>query len=122
MVLDGDGSLLMQLGSLVTIAALAPRNFYHFVFANGFYESSGNQPVPGQGVFDFCKLALGAGYASAFSFAAAETFAAEIPKVLAAAGPVMIKLDIARDDAKPRWSGSRMAGQVQSLKEQLARL
>ena len=34
----------------------------------------------------------------------------------------MIKLDIARDDAKPRWSGIRMAGQVQSLKEQLARL
>ena len=46
-VLDGDGSLLMQLGSLVTVAAARPANYYHFVFANGYYESSGNQPVPG---------------------------------------------------------------------------
>lgn len=122
LVLDGDGSLLMQLGSLVTVASFAPRNFYHFVFANGLYESSGNQPLPGQGVFDFCKLALGAGYAAAFAFADGATFAADMPKVLATAGPVMIKLEIARDDAKPRWPGIPMAGQVQSLKEQLARL
>jgi phosphonopyruvate decarboxylase len=122
MILDGDGSLLMQLGSLVTIASLAPKNLYHFVFANGLYESSGNQPVPGQGVFDFCKLALGAGYAAAFAFSTADTFAADIPKVFATDGPVMIKLDIARDNATPRWPGIRMAGQVRTLKEQLAGL
>src|SRR5690349_19987290 len=37
-VVDGDGSLLMQLGSLVTIAGAAPANFFHFVFENGVYE------------------------------------------------------------------------------------
>ena len=41
----GDGSLLMQLGSLVTIASLAPANFYHFIFFNGLYQSSGNQLI-----------------------------------------------------------------------------
>ena len=41
LVLDGDGCLLMQLGSLVTIAALAPANFYHVIFENGRYETSG---------------------------------------------------------------------------------
>src|SRR6266849_10721740 len=40
-VVDGDGSLLMQLGSLVTIAGAAPANFYHFVIENGVYETSG---------------------------------------------------------------------------------
>lgn len=120
-VMDGDGSLLMQLGSLVTVASLAPRNFYHFVFANGFYESSGNQPVPGQGAFDFCKLALGAGYAAAFAFDRAKEFAAELPKVLAADGPILVKLEIARDDATPRWPGIPMAGQVESLRQQLTR-
>ncbi|MGH9847109.1 MAG: thiamine pyrophosphate-dependent enzyme [Blastocatellia bacterium] len=47
MVLDGDGCVLMQLGSLVTIAAESPPNFYHFVFENGRYETSGNQPAGG---------------------------------------------------------------------------
>src|SRR5438045_3538161 len=61
MVLDGDGSLLMQLGSLVTIAAQAPPKFYHFVIENGAYGTSGNQPMPGH-VHDFCGLARSAGY------------------------------------------------------------
>ena len=44
-VLDGDGSLLMNLGSLVTIAAAAPRNLVHFVCQNGTYEANGGHPV-----------------------------------------------------------------------------
>lgn len=119
LVMDGDGSLLMQLGSLVTVAALAPRNFYHFVFANGLYESSGNQPVPGQGVFDFSKLALGAGYAGAFTFSDAGVFAREFQRVMATDGPVLIDLEIERDDATPRWPGIPMARQVESLRHQL---
>ena len=37
-VLDGDGSLLMNLGTLVTIGAVAPKNFVHFVGHNGSYS------------------------------------------------------------------------------------
>src|SRR5437763_9875508 len=59
-VVDGDGSLLMQLGSLVTIAGAAPENLYHFVFENGVYETSGAQPLPAEGRFDFVDLARGA--------------------------------------------------------------
>src|SRR5262245_50180506 len=36
-VLDGDGSLLMNLGSLVTMGAVAPKNLVHFVCNNGCY-------------------------------------------------------------------------------------
>ena len=62
MVLDGDGSLLMQLGSLVTVASVQPKNLYHFVFANGLHQSTGNQPLPGQGLFSWTNLAKASGY------------------------------------------------------------
>ncbi|UUZ72788.1 thiamine pyrophosphate-dependent enzyme [Polaromonas sp. P1(28)-8] len=43
-VLDGDGSLLMNLGTLVTVASAAPRRFVHFVCRNGSYEANGGTP------------------------------------------------------------------------------
>src|SRR5437667_6594072 len=45
-ILDGDGSLLMNLGSLVTIGAAAPRNLVHCVANNGCYEANGGHPIP----------------------------------------------------------------------------
>src|SRR6058998_501682 len=45
-VFDGDGSLLMQLGSLATVAGAAPRNFVHLLFKNGVYHTSGAQEIP----------------------------------------------------------------------------
>src|SRR5688500_12588488 len=46
-VIDGDGSLLMQLGVLATIAGAGATNLYHIVLVNRVYETSGNQPIPG---------------------------------------------------------------------------
>ena len=45
-VLDGDGSLLMNLGTLVTIGAVAPKNFTHIVAHNGSYEANGGHSIP----------------------------------------------------------------------------
>src|SRR5690348_2081822 len=67
-VVDGDGSLLMQLGSLVTIAGAAPSNLFHFVFENGVYETSGSQPLPAEGRFDLTEIARAAGYAHSMQF------------------------------------------------------
>lgn len=119
-VLDGDGSLLMQLGSLVTVASVRPRNFYHFVFANGYYESSGNQPVPGAGRFDLPQMAKAAGYADALRFEAAADFDRALPALLTKDGPILIELKIARDDATPRWALVPMAEMVRKLKSELA--
>ena len=49
-ILDGDGSLLMNLGSLVTIGNVQPRKFVHLVFENGVYEVNGAHPIPGAGM------------------------------------------------------------------------
>jgi len=117
--IDGDGSLLMQLGSLVTVAGAAPDNFYHFVFVNRLYESSGNQPLPGIDKLDFSALALASGYASAVRFVTATEFDAGLPQVLTRRGPVFIELEIARDDAPTRWPGVPMALMVNEMRQQL---
>jgi phosphonopyruvate decarboxylase len=43
----GDGSLLMNLGTLVTVSAAGPANLAMIVFDNGVYEVTGAQPTPG---------------------------------------------------------------------------
>src|SRR5215831_13996138 len=66
-VFDGDGSLLMQLGSLATIAGARPRNLTHLLFKNGVYHTSGAQNIPGGFDVDFVMMAKGAGYRSAYA-------------------------------------------------------
>ena len=94
-VLDGDGSLLMNLGALVTTSTKQPKNFYHFLFNNGVYAVTGGQPIPGsEGVSDWTELARGAGYAAVFSFDNLEDFTTGIDEVLAAEGPVFVLLSV----------------------------
>lgn len=90
-VLDGDGSLMMQLGSLGTVAGAAPSNFVHIVFHNGVYETSGAQPMPSPQV-NFTTLAEGAGYQQTAVFSDAEDFDRAIDDLLAADGPTLIEL------------------------------
>ena len=91
-VIDGDGSLLMQAGSLATIAGGAPARFLHIVIHNEVYETSGAQPLPGGGRVNFSEMALGAGYAEAARFDDAEAFDAAFDDLLAKPGPVLIEL------------------------------
>ena len=93
-VLDGDGSLLMNLGALVTLANKAPKNLYHFLFNNGVYAVTGGQPIPGAGTSDWEGMARAAGYAAVFSFEDLEGLATGIDQVLAAEGPVFIHLAV----------------------------
>jgi len=44
-VFDGDGNILMNLGSLVTIGSLKPKNLIHIIFDNNSHESTGGQPT-----------------------------------------------------------------------------
>lgn len=59
--LNGDGSMLMCLGTLVTLAQYPVENFTLVIVENGTYEVTGNQPVPGHGIMDFETMARGAG-------------------------------------------------------------
>jgi len=44
-VFDGNGNILMNLGSLTTISKLKPKNFIHIIFDNSSHESTGGQPT-----------------------------------------------------------------------------
>jgi thiamine pyrophosphate-dependent acetolactate synthase large subunit-like protein len=93
-VVDGDGSLLMQLGSLVTISGCRPANLVHVVMENGVYETSGGQDLPGHGRGDLMQLALAAGYRSAERFDAAAPLREGIAAVLERPGPTFVSLVI----------------------------
>lgn len=100
-VLDGDGSLLMNLSTLTTIANAAPKNLIHFVVENGTYEANGGHPTPAHGKTDFAGMARAAGYAEAHTFEGLNQFAAELPALLAATGPVFAALKVEPGDAPP---------------------
>jgi thiamine pyrophosphate-dependent acetolactate synthase large subunit-like protein len=92
-VLDGDGSLLMNLGTLVTIAAAAPWNFTHFVFENGSYEANGGHPIPNPDT-DFEGLARSAGIRSCATISELGQFSDRIESLLTDAGPVFAGLKV----------------------------
>lgn len=101
-VLDGDGSLLMNLGSLVTIGNVQPKQFLHLVFENGVYEVNGAHPIPGAGNVDFAGMAKAAGYREAVCFSELAAFERALPGLLASEGPVMAVLKIIPGKAYPR--------------------
>jgi len=94
LVLDGDGGLLMNLGSLVTISNADPKNFIHIVFDDGVYYTTGSQPIPGKDKYDFKSIAIGSGIEQSYSFDDLEIFSAEFELLLNEDGPIFISLKI----------------------------
>ncbi len=104
-VLDGDGSLLMQLGSLATIAGAAPRNLVHMVFRNGVYHTSGCQEIPGGGGISFATMARGAGYRNARAFSDLSEFTKSLPELLQEDGPLFVELHTGLAECTPMSAG-----------------
>lgn len=101
-VLDGDGSLLMNLGTLVTVANMAPRNLIHFVSYNKIYEVNGRYPVPGVGKIDFSGMAKAAGYHRTYTISELDDFEAKIDEILDGQGPTFATLEVEEGEAYPR--------------------
>ena len=100
-VFDGDGSLLMQLGSLATIAGARPRNLIHLLFKNGVYHTSGSQEIPGGLTVDFVTMAKGAGYRTTVQIGELEDFKRRFPKMLTEEGPIFAELITTLADKTP---------------------
>ena len=109
-VLEGDGGLLMNLGSLVTIANMAPPNLVYFVFENGVWESSGGQPLVGAGKVSFVGFAKAAGIPKAYEFDDIDEFRRHVENILSEAGPTLVCLKVARDGNRSRPSRSLSEG------------
>ncbi len=88
--LEGDGSLLMQMGSLATIANVAPPNLAVVVWDNGMYQITGKQAAATAGRADLVEMARGAGLAQAAWATDEEDFDRLVAQALAGPGPWFI--------------------------------
>lgn len=88
--LNGDGSMLMCLGTLATAVEVAARNYLLVVCDNGEYEITGHQAVPAAGRVDYAALAEAAGFRHVFHFEEARPWAAAVPEILDLAGPTFV--------------------------------
>lgn len=93
-VFDGDGNIMMNLGSLVTIGSLMPQNLVHVVFDNSAHESTGGQPTNSTSV-KIDRLAKAANYKS-LRVDSKEKLKAILKKVKRMDGPVMVLVKIER--------------------------
>ena len=120
-VFDGDGSLLMQLGSLATIAGAAPRNLTHLLFRNGVYHTSGAQEIPGGGDVDFVQMAKGAGYRAAYAIDEIAELQRRLPSLLRDEGPILVELHTGLADKTPMTDrgGVPFPQQVEQLRSRL---
>ena len=100
-VLNGDGSMLMSLGTLVTICQTPPPNLVLFVLENGTFEVTGNQPIPGAGKISMVQMARGAGFSQVHEFHDEGELARRLPDVLAHPGPTFINLKIHPGEEPP---------------------
>ena len=92
-VVNGDGSMLMNLGTLVTIASY-PANLFLIVVDNEMYETTGGQKRPGIGHADFAGLASAAGIPRVYSFDTVDSWNAGVTESLSEPGPVFIWLKV----------------------------
>ena len=100
-VFDGDGSLLMNLGSLVTIANQAPKNYIHCLCENGCYETNGSVLTPRSGQISFAELAKTAGYKKTFEISELAEWEHRLPEILQEEGPLFVTLKVEAGEDYP---------------------
>ena len=100
--LEGDGSLLMQLGCLTTISMLGPKNLTLIAFDNGIYQITGEQATRAQSGADI--VAIASGLSNSSWAADEEDFERLIEKSLVSDGPTLIGVRI---DDKPGTGTTR---------------
>ena len=101
LVLDGDGSILMNLGSLITVADQQPKNFVHFVFQDDVYYTTGGQPIPGSNKFDLASIAKHSGIELTYQFDDLEEFVSDLPSIMKQAGPIFVCLKVNHANKQP---------------------
>ena len=92
-IFDGDGNVLMSMGTLATVGALKPKNFIHVVFDNEVYGTTGNQPTISN-VVPLEKVAKAAGYMHVERVREREDLVYEFKDMLNKDGPSMLLVKV----------------------------
>jgi len=99
MIFDGDGAVLMQMGSLATVGYYNAKNLYHIIFDNNCYDSTGGQPTTASRI-DFEKIAMGCGYKRAVTVKTKAELINEVNKLISIEGPHMIIVKVKKGSRK----------------------
>ena len=100
--LDGDGSLLMNLGSLCTIANQAPRNFALIIWDNEVHQTTGGQPTATSARSSLTAIARGAGVDKAIEVRTEEELRRAYDQVLGDEGPLVVCVKVQKGRADGR--------------------
>ncbi|MFL6929903.1 MAG: thiamine pyrophosphate-dependent enzyme [Xanthobacteraceae bacterium] len=100
--LEGDGSILMSLGCLSTVAQLKPRNLTIIIIDNGIYQITGKQPTTTQSTADIVEIARGCGIENSLWIRDEAHFEELIDRSFDDGGPILLaaKIDDQPGDAK----------------------
>jgi thiamine pyrophosphate-dependent acetolactate synthase large subunit-like protein len=119
--LDGDGSLLMNLGSLCTIAAEAPRNYALVVWDNEVHQTTGGQPTATAAGADLAAIARGAGIEKAMEVRAEEELRRAYDRMLGEDGPFVVGVKVAKGRSEGRLDRD-VVGHARRFRQALAAL
>jgi len=107
--IDGDGSLLLNLGALTTVANSKPANLVSFVFDNASYASTGGLPTATAGVTDLAAMARGAGIDKACRVSSVAEFHDVAERALHEDGPwlVVVRVNPETEPVGPKLMDGR---------------
>ena len=97
--LDGDGALIMHMGSLAIIGSRAPRNFVHVVLNNGCHESVGGQPTAGFDI-DIAQIAKACGYRTTILARSLAELRTSLKSVINEEGPCLLEVRVSGESRK----------------------
>lgn len=97
-IFDGDGNILMNLGSLVTIGSLKPKNFIHIIFDNKVHESTGGQPTNSK-IISLEKIAKVAKFKT-YTISKKEQIKKIFSKIKKEEGPICILVKIEKSSVR----------------------
>lgn len=96
---DGDGAVIMHMGSMAIVASRESGNFVHVVFNNGAHDSVGGQPTVGLKI-DLPAVAKAVGYKAVFSVDNKSSLETVLKDVKASEGPVFLEVKVKKGNRK----------------------
>tara|TARA_Y100000996_G_scaffold9262_1_gene7655 strand:+ start:560 stop:1111 length:552 start_codon:yes stop_codon:yes gene_type:complete len=115
-IFDGDGNILMNLGSLTTIGKIQPKNLIHVVFDNSIHESTGGQPTSTDSI-SIDKIAKNCNYQHVFKTSSKNGILKIFQKIKKLNGPIMILIKIQKGNS----IGDRISRTPKKIKEDFMR-
>jgi thiamine pyrophosphate-dependent acetolactate synthase large subunit-like protein len=100
--IEGDGSVLMNLGGLATVGSYKPDNLTIVILDNGAYQITGGQPTHTAAGIDLAAVAKGCGIESASRVENLGAFETALDQILGAPGPHVLVASVDRTLSDPK--------------------